>query len=199
MANIQEVNTVTTKHALSAVETVLKDIEDLSRSKYLPIIGPVKGKYLVEAVRKYNVRKVLEIGTLVGYSAMLMANNLPGDGKVFTIEINPESAKSAEKIISKAGLTDKIKIYIGNALIVIPEITEVFDMVFIDAAKDEYFDYLKLSESKLKKNGIVFADNVKIFADQMRDFLDYLRNSGKYDSRYIDVEFDGVEISEKRF
>ncbi len=67
-------------------------------------------------------------------------------------------------------------------------------MVFIDAAKNEYFDYLKLSEPKLKKNGVIFADNVKIFADQMREFLNYLRNSGKYKSQYIDVGFDGVEI-----
>lgn len=190
---------MTTKHPTTDVDVVLKDIEDLSRSKFLPIIGPVKGKYLAEAVRKYNVRKVLEIGTLVGYSAMLIASNLPSDGKVFTIEINPQSAKSAEKNFSKVGLGKKIKIYIGNALIVIPEIMEKFDMVFVDAAKDEYLDYLKLSEPKLKKNGIVFADNVKIFADQMRDFLDYLRNSGKYNSRYIDVGFDGVEISEKLF
>jgi predicted O-methyltransferase YrrM len=190
---------VTTEHAITDVDMILKDIEDLSRGKFLPIIGPVKGKYLAEAVRKYNVRKVLEIGTLVGYSAMLIAKNLPGDGKVFTIEINPQSAKSAEKNISKAGLVKKIKIYIGNALIVIPEIMEEFEMVFIDAAKDEYLDYLRLCEPKLKKNGIVFSDNVKIFADQMQDFLDYLRNSGKYKSQYIDVGFDGVEISEKLF
>ena len=189
---------MTTKRVMT-VDTVLKEIEDSSHLKFLPIIGPVKGKYLAEVVRKHNVRKVLEIGTLVGYSAMLIAKNLPADGRVFTVEINPQSARSAQENILKAGMADKIKIHIGNARIVIPEIKEIFDMVFIDAAKDEYFDYLKLCEPKLKKNGMVFADNVKIFADQMREFLDYIRKSGKYDSHYIDVGFDGVEISEKLF
>jgi len=190
---------VSTKRVTTDAEAVLKEIEALSQGRFLPIIGPVKGKYLAENVKKYNVHKVLEIGTLIGYSAILIASNLPPDGKVFTIEINSQSAKSAEKNISKAGMADKIKIHLGNALIVIPEIEESFDMVFIDAAKDEYLDYLRLSEPKLKKNGIVFADNVKIFAAQMRDFLNYIRDSGKYDSHYIDVGFDGVEISQKLF
>jgi predicted O-methyltransferase YrrM len=179
------------------VDNILRDIEALSQTKFLPIIGPVKGKYLAETVIKHRVKKILEIGTLVGYSAILMAKNLPNDGQVITIEINPQSAKTAQENMLKAGLADKIKVHVGNALDVIPEIKETFDMVFIDAAKDEYFEYLKISEPKLRKNGVIFADNVKIFADQMSDFLDYLRNSGKYKSQYIDVGFDGVEISEK--
>ena len=188
----------TIRKSLNA-DAVLRDIEDSSRRQFLPIIGPVKGKYLFETVKKYNVRKVLEVGTLVGYSAILIAMNLPEGGQVFTIEINPQSVEKAKRNIEKAKLTDKIIIFSGNALEVIPGINEQFDMVFIDAAKNEYLDYLKLSEPKLKKHGIVFADNVKIFADQMKDFLDYLRNSGKYKSEYIDAGFDGVEISRKLF
>jgi len=187
------------KEVTADVDAVLKEIEDLSHDRFLPIIGPVKGKFLAETLRKYNVLKVLEIGTLVGYSAILIASNLPHHGRVFTIEINPQSARSAENNILKAGMTHKIKIHIGNALIVIPEIEERFDMVFIDAEKTEYLDYLKLSEQKLKQNGVLFADNVKIFAGQMHDYLDYVRNSGKYDSQYIDFGFDGVEVSEKLF
>ncbi len=184
---------------VQGADAVLREIEDLSRDRFLPIIGPVKGKYLADTVTKYRVQKVLEIGTLVGYSAILMARNLPDSGKVFTIEINPQSARSAEENILKAGMADKIKIHIGNALNLIPEIREKFDMVFIDAAKSEYFDYLKLSESKLKKNGVVFADNVKVFGDQMQDFLNYIRSSEKYRSHFVDVGFDGVEISQKLF
>jgi len=72
-------------------------------------------------------------------------------------------------------------------------------MLFIEAAKDEYFRYLNLAENNLKKKGVVFADNVKGFADRMKDFLEYVKNSGKYESRFIDVGFDGVEISIKLF
>ena len=82
---------------------------------------------------------------------------------------------------------------------IIPTLNESFDMVFIDASKNEYLDYLKLSEDKLKKGGVVFADNVKIFAHNMQNFLDYVRNSKGYRSEFIDVGFDGVEVSEKLF
>ena len=180
---------------LASPAQVLKEIEESSQKQFLPIIGPQKGKYLVETVQEKGIKTVLEVGTLVGYSAILIASNLPGDGRVDTIEINPASAEKAGRNIRRAGLTEKIKIHVGDARSVIPQLKGEFDMAFIDAAKDQYLDYLKLCEPKLKKNGVVFADNVKIFAGQMSDFLNYVRNSGQYRSRFIDLGFDGVEIS----
>lgn len=178
-------------------DAVLREIENLSRRTSLPIIGPAKGKYLVDAVRRFNVKNVLEIGTLIGYSAILMALNLPQEGRVVTIEMNRESAKVAKENIRKAGLADKIEVHIGNALVVIPRIDYSFDMVFLDAAKDKYLEYLKLSEDKLQKGGVVFADNVKASAHEMRGYLDYVRNSGRYRSQCVEVAYDGVEISTK--
>jgi predicted O-methyltransferase YrrM len=189
---------ITRKATLDA-NAVLKEIEVRALRGFLPIIGPEKGKYLAKTVRKYGVKKVIEIGTLVGYSAILIAQNLPQDGQIDTIEVNPHSAEIAKANIRSANLEDKIKIHIGNALQVIPNIDGQFDMAFIDAAKNEYYGYLKLCELKLKKGGVVFADNVKIFARQMSDYLDYIRSSGKYRSQFIDLGFDGVEISEKLF
>jgi predicted O-methyltransferase YrrM len=180
-------------------DIVLREIEGLSKRTYLPIIGPVGRKYLVDTVRRFNVKKVLEVGTLIGYSAILMAEHLPQDGRIVSIELNPKSAKLAEENIRRAGLADKIELHIGDALTVIPGIDNKFDMVFLDAAKDEYLKYLELSENKLEMGGVVFADNVKMSAHEMRDYLDYVRNSGKYESKYIDVGFDGVEISKKLF
>jgi caffeoyl-CoA O-methyltransferase len=180
-------------------DAVLREIEELSKKTFLPIIGPIKGKYLVDTIKKFNVKRVLEVGTLIGYSAILMAKNLPKDGKVVTVEINPESARAAKGKVSEAGLANKIEVHIGDALTVIPGLDGAFDMVFLDATKSEYLDYLKLSENKLKKHGAVFVDNVKISAYEMRDYLDYVRNSGKYASEYVDVGFDGVEISTKLF
>ena len=72
-----------------------------------------------------------------------------------------------------------------------------FDFAFIDAEKNEYFQYLKLVEDRLLKGSVVFADNAGVFADQMGDYLEYVRKSGKYNSRYIQVGGDGVEISIK--
>ena len=180
-------------------DIVLREIEGLSERTYLPIIGPVGRKYLVDTVRRFSVKSVLEVGTLVGYSAILLAEHLPQDGRVVTIERNPKSARLAEENITRAGLTDKIELHIGDALTVIPGINDKFDMVFLDATKGEYLKYLKLSENKLERGGVVFADNVKMSAHEMRDYLDYVRNSGRYRSEYIDVGFDGVEISTKLF
>jgi predicted O-methyltransferase YrrM len=72
-----------------------------------------------------------------------------------------------------------------------------FDFAFIDTEKSEYFQYLSLAEDKLHKGAVVVADNAGIFADQMRDYLYYVRNSGKYQSRYVQVGGDGLEISVK--
>ena len=180
-------------------DIVLREIEDLSKRTYLPIIGPVGRKYLVDTVRRFSVKNVLEVGTLIGYSAILLAENLPQDGRVVTIEINPKSASLAEENIRRAGLADRVELHIGDALTVIPGIDDMFDMVFLDAAKREYLEYLKLSENKLERGGVVFADNAKMSAHEMRDYLDYVRNSGRYKSEYIDVGFDGVEISTKLF
>jgi predicted O-methyltransferase YrrM len=180
-------------------DAVLREIEELSKKTFLPIIGRKKGKYLVDTMKRFDVKRVLEVGTLVGYSAILIARNLPKEGEVVTIERNPESARLAKENTRKAGLANKIEVHIGDALTVIPGLDGTFDMVFLDATKSEYLDYLKLSETKLKEHGVVFADNVKIFAREMRDYLAYVRNSGKYESEYVDVEFDRVEISTKLF
>ena len=180
-------------------DVVLREIEDLSERGYLPIIGPQKGKHLVDCVRRFNVKSVLEVGTLVGYSAILIASNLPRGGRVVTIEVKPGSARLAQENIGRAGLADKIELRVGDALTVIPGVDGKFDMLFLDATKDEYLKYLGLCEDKLERGGVVFADNVKTPARQMRNYLDYVRNSGRYRSEYIDVGLDGVEISAKLF
>ncbi|OGN95918.1 MAG: hypothetical protein A2Z77_04155 [Chloroflexi bacterium RBG_13_51_36] len=180
-------------------DAVLREIEKLSKRTFLPILGPEKGKHLVGTVKRFNVKNVLEIGTLIGYSAILIALNLPQEGRIVTIEMDPESARRAEKNIQRAGLADKIEVHIGNALALIPRMNGNFEMVFLDAAKDEYLEYLKLSENKLRRGGVVFADNVKTPTHEMRDYLNYVRNSGRYRSDYVDMVFDGVEISTKLF
>jgi len=179
-------------------DAVLREIEETPGGWFLPI-GPVRGRYLAETVKSSGARMVLEIGTSVGYSAILIARNLPEDGRLVTIEVDPISAAKALKNLRKANIADRVSLHIGDAAVIIPALREQFDLVFIDADKDSYFEHLKLCEGKLKKGGLVFADNVKAYADEMRDFLDYVRKSGAYESEYIDAGYDGVEISRKLF
>jgi len=181
--------------SMSGADEVLRQIEQMSEKNFLPIIGPQKGKILADEIRKLKPKHVLEVGTLIGYSAILMGKELDDKAEIVTIEIHRNEAELAGENIVRANIEAKVKIVAGDALQVIPNLTGQFDFAFIDAEKSEYFKYLKLIEDKLRKGAVVFADNALIFADQMSDYLDYVRNSGKYQSRFIKVGEDGVEIS----
>ena len=189
---------------MDRAEQVLREIEEIGTRSFIPIIGPNKGKTLEDAVKQRKPKLILEIGTLVGYSAILMARHLPKNGKIICIEIDRNSAEIARGNIERAGFSDRIQVIVGDAKQVIPKLNETFDLVFIDANKEEYFTYLKLVEEKLPRGSVVVADNAGIFADRMTDYLSYVRNSGKYRSRYYEstLEFnddikDGVEVSMK--
>lgn len=179
------------------VDRILADIEEQSKYTFLPIIGPQKGKILVDAVKKHRPKRILEVGTLVGYSAILISQHLSESGKITTIEINPQIAKIAKENFKNAGVEKIIDLKIGDAIDIIPTLASPFNLLFLDAAKEEYLQYLKLAESKLSKNAVVVADNVGMFVDAMSDYLDYVRNSVKYESRTIDFGFDAVEVSQR--
>ena len=184
---------------------VLQSLEKIAQKEFVPSIGPTKGKIITEIIKKYNPKTVLEIGTLYGYSAILMANILPLGGKVVTIELDKLIAATARKNIADAGLSDKIDIVDGNALEAIPKLDLKYDLLFLDAAKDEYLKYLKSAENKnLKKGSIVVADNVEVSKNEMLDYLEYVRSSGIYKSETIEttLEFtpnvrDAIEVSIK--
>ena len=185
---------------------VLKRLESMSEKLYLSSIGPIKGKIISDVIQDYGPKNILEIGTLHGYSSILMGALLPDDntGKVITIEINKEYVKIARKNIEDAALANKVNVLSGSALEIVPQLQENFDMVFLDATKEEYLKYLKLAEKNLNKNAVVVADNVGIFEKFMNDYLEYVRNSGRYKSRTIQTELefnedvkDAIEISIK--
>jgi len=178
-------------------EVILREIEKRANSEFLPIVGPEKGIAIAEAIRKAKPKRVLEVGTLIGYSAIMMGKELGKNAQIVTIEIHAEEAKTAEENIRKAGIPSKVEVITGDAIHVIPELKGVFDFVFIDAEKTEYFDYLRLAEDKLCKGAVIVADNAGIFAKQMANYLDYVRASGKYGSKYVPVGVDGLEVTVK--
>ncbi len=182
---------------LSKADIVLKEIEAMTEKESLPIIRPDKGQVLIKVIRKTRSKRILEIGTLIGYSAILMAKELDVGACLTTIEIHVDEAKLARENMEKAGVSPKVDVIVGDAIKVIPKLTGKFDMVFIDAAKEEYYEYLKLVEKKLHKGSVIVADNAGIFADQMREYLDYVRFSGKYTSEYMSFGEDGIEVSVK--
>jgi len=185
---------------------VLKKLEGMSERESLPSIGPIKGKIISDVIQEYEPKNILEIGTLHGYSSILMGSLLPDDdtGKVTTIEIDKRNVNIARKNIEDAALANKVNVLSGSALEIVPKLRESFDMVFLDGTKEEYLKYLKLVEKNLKKNAVVVADNVGIFEKSMYDYLEYVRNSGRYKSRTIQTELefdedvkDAIEVSIK--
>jgi predicted O-methyltransferase YrrM len=194
-----------TKDEDQQISTLLRDLEQIAKREHLPSIGPIKGKIISAIMKKYKPTTILEIGTLHGYSAILMADSLSDDGKLITVEIDKNNADTARKNIDKAGLSNKIKVICDNALDVIPTLAGYkFDLVFLDAAKSEYLEYLRLIEKKnlMKENSVVVADNVILYENEMKDYLEYVRNSGRYMSQTTEttLEFnknvkDALEIS----
>jgi predicted O-methyltransferase YrrM len=187
-------------------DTVMREIEEIGKKSFIPSIGPVKGKILAEVVRKLKPRKILEVGSLYGYSAILITKNSPANAEITTVEKSPEHARITERNVERAQLENQIKVIKGDAMEILPKLPGPFDLVFLDAEKTQYLDYLKVVEDKLHQGSVVVADNVGVFADQMQNYLHYVRNTGRYRSRTIDtlLEFsettkDAMEISEKRY
>ena len=198
---------------------LLAKIENTARKKFLPSIGPVKGKILQDITNEHKPMNVLEIGTLHGYSAILIAHciliqksqysNDDGDNNsiepiVISVEKDRKLAEIARRNIEFLKLSNKIHVIDGDALQVIPNIKSRFSMVFLDATKNEYLKYLRLIEKQnlLNKGAVVVADNVIIYENEMKDYLDYVRNSGNYISHTTEttLEFtknvkDALEVS----
>jgi predicted O-methyltransferase YrrM len=105
-------------------------------------------------------RVILEIGTYTGYSALCLAEGLRDQGKLITIDINEELEAGVRNSFQRAGLAEKIDYRIGNALDIIPRLNEQFDLVFIDADKENYVKYFELVIDKVNLNGFILADNV---------------------------------------
>ena len=179
-----------------AREEVLRSIEEMaSRRGGLPILGPRKGKLLADTVRAKRPSRILEVGTLIGYSAILMSEHVAPGGRITCVEVSKSNAETARENFARAGVADRIDVVVGPGLEVIPKLEGPYDLMFIDAAKDEYLGYLKAAESALALNAVVVADNVGYFKDDVADYLEYVRTTGRYRSENHPIGGDAVEVS----
>lgn len=143
-------------------------LKEINRQTHLTQINPrmlsghLQGRFLKMIVTLFKPKNILEIGTYTGYSAICMAEGLAGESKIDTIELNEELEPVILSNINKAGFKGKIRVHIGDALKIIPQILETlnFDLVFIDADKQNYPAYFDLLKNKLKSGAVILADNV---------------------------------------
>ncbi len=141
-------------------------LANLNRDTYTKVMlprmlsGQLQGRMLSMLSQMIQPKRILEIGTYTGYSAICMAEGMQEDGKLITLDINEELEVMVRGYFEKAGLTQKIDYRIGNAMELIPEIDETFDLVFIDADKKNYTNYFNLVFEKVRPGGFIIGDNV---------------------------------------
>jgi len=124
------------------------------------VSGKVQGKFLQMLMYMLQPKNVLEIGTFTGYSAVAMALAMPENGKLITIDNNEEIESMAKGFFKEAGLENKIIMLMGDATEIVPGLKKQFDLVFIDADKEQYIDYYNAVLPKVRKGGFILADNV---------------------------------------
>ena len=151
------------KHHTSALDAVLNEIEinTLTNHPHAQMLsGHVQGKVLEMFSKMIGPKRILEIGTFTGFSALCLAKGLQTDGKLHTLELREDDAQTAANYFKKAEMENKIELHVGDALKIIPTLTESWDLVFIDADKVNYINYYELTLPSVKKGGWILADNV---------------------------------------
>jgi predicted O-methyltransferase YrrM len=175
---------------------MLELMDEATRLWHIPVIGKAKGRLIRRLIAQRRPRRAVEIGSLLGYSAILIADALPPDGRLTCLEANPYLAKFVASNAEQAGLGRKVSVAVGDARRLLRSLPGPIDFVLIDAAKEEYLDYLRRLEPRLAPGAIVVADNTGIFRREVKPYIDHVRGpSGRYRSREHVFGDDAMEVS----
>lgn len=188
----------------------------INRETHLEVLHPrmlsgnFQGRFLSLLSKMIRPRRILELGTFTGYSALCLAEGLQKDGELITIDKNIELGKRIQNYFNESDYSQQIKLKIGNALDILDEIDLDFDLVFIDADKSNYLNYIKKLESKLKSGAVILADNVlwsgKVIEPLdpkdkdtkiLLDFNAYVQNSPLFENLLLPVR-DGLLMFRKK-
>ena len=213
MVNLEFINEYI-RNTLKQREGLLKELEQFAIEQHVPIIMPEVAQLLVVLGRLIKPVRILEVGTAIGYSSILLAGILAPGGRIDTIERQEEMLLKARENIKKAGLENTISIIAGDAEEVLRCLDKQYDLVFLDAAKGQYPEFLPECLRMLKKGGLLVSDNVlykgmvasnelvvrrkKTIVNRMRTYLDSLCDDPTLDTSILPVG-DGVALSYKRF
>ena len=148
----------------------LEKIKQKALEDHIPIIMDDTLEVIEKELKENPPKRILEIGAAVGYSAMCFSEFLADGGKIDTIERDEERIKEAKINFKNVGVEEKIKLYEGDAVEILPTLNEKYDMVFIDAAKGKYPFFLKEALRMINENGIIFADNILYKGYVMSDY-----------------------------
>jgi caffeoyl-CoA O-methyltransferase len=135
------------------------------------MLGPSEARLLELLLRIHGARKAVEVGTLIGYSALRMAAGMGPEGKLWTIEFDPMHAEVARQNVARAGFQDRVEVLVGKGMEVLPSIEQhgPFDAVFVDADKESYHLYGAWAARHLRRGGLLIADNAYVFGNLLTD------------------------------
>jgi caffeoyl-CoA O-methyltransferase len=172
------------------------------------MVGRTEGRFLATLVGLSGARRILELGTFTGYSSIAMASALPPDGMVITLDVDPEATAIARRYMDESGHGDKIEIRLGPALETLQDVEGPFDLVFIDADKENYVNYYEAALPLLADDGLLIADNVlwsgRVVEDDgdestraIKEFNEHVRADDRVVSVMLTVR-DGMTLVRKR-
>ena len=165
----------------------------------IPNVGRAKGRLIRRLIERHRPTRAVEIGSLIGYSAILVASALPPGGRLTCIEASDLLAWMVKANVEAAGLAKRVRVVVGDALRAIPLLPGRFDFVLIDANKEDYLDYLRQLEPKLVAGAVVVADNTGMFRRDVAPYLEYVRDpAGPWQSREHEFGDDAMEVSVRR-
>ncbi len=192
---------------------LLAQLEEYAAQNHVPIIQPEVAALMKVLGNMHRPLRILEVGTAIGYSAMLFSSFLKTGGKIDTIERNEQMLELARKNIKAAGLQDTINVIAGDALEVLECLDKEYDMIFLDAAKGQYSEFLEQSKRMLVAGGLLVSDNVlykgmiatdelvvrrkKTIVTRMRSFLKELCRDEGFETSIIPIG-DGVALSYRK-
>ncbi len=145
---------------ITQTDPLLREMEEYGAQHGVPSADREVARFVEITARAINAKRCVEIGMAIGYTTLHLARAVGDDGLVVTIDPSDEMIKAAEGYLTRAGLRDRVRIERAKALEVIPQLNDTFDLLFIDALKEEYSDYLKLSLPRLRRGGVVIVDNL---------------------------------------
>lgn len=190
----------------------LEKIKQKALEEHIPIIMDDTLEVIEKELKNNPPKRILEIGTAVGYSAMCFSQFLAKDGEIDTIERDEERIKQAKINIKNVGVQDKINIYEGDAVEILPTLNKKYDMVFIDAAKGKYPFFLKEALRMINPSGVIFADNILykgyVMSDynkhkqrtavrNLREYIKEVSENPRLETEILEVG-DGLAISRKK-
>ena len=176
-------------------ESVLKRLE--KTAKHYTNIAPENGQFLSILIHAIQARNVLEVGTSNGYSTIWLAAALKETGgRLITLEFDQKRAEEAQAHLLEVGLDSIVEMRVGNALDEIPKCDATFDLVFLDAEKNEYRRYLELALPNIRSGGLIVADDTVTMRDEMPDYVEFVFSTPRLHSVDIPLD-DGIILSYK--